>query len=120
MAAVAAALVAGCGFFSVPPEANLTGTWQTDANPTGRGWVLALRTRGDSVLGYGFRLGLEGHVKDSVTVAGRAQGSSVHLVLATRRQGTSTFDGRIVSSTQVAGTLVEPKGVSGSLALHRE
>lgn len=111
--------MAGCTF-AAPPFANLTGTWQTDANPTGRGWVLALSARGDSVTGYGFRLGLESHVQDSVAVAGRVQGPSVHLVLATRHHGTSTFDGRIASATELAGTLAQPGNASGSLALHRE
>ncbi len=116
----ALALLAVACTFAAPPFANLTGTWQSDPNPSGRGWVLALTARGDSLTGYGFRLGLEGHVADTVAVAGRAQGASVWIRLAPAHGDTASFDGRIVSSTHLGGTLAESGARSGTLSLHRE
>ena len=82
--------------------------------------MLALRTRGDSVAGYGFRLGLEGHVQDSVAVAGRAQCASVHLRLAVPAGDTAIFEGEIASSTQLSGTLAIGGRPLGKLQLFRE
>jgi hypothetical protein len=112
-------LAAACTFVA-PPFVDLAGTWQTDANPTGRGWVLSLHTRGDSVAGFGYRLGLEGHVKDSVSVAGRAQGASVWLRFMPAKGDTSTFTGRIVSSSRLDGMLATAGTPPGTLRLSRE
>lgn len=120
MLAAALAFAAAACTFAAPPFANLTGTWQSDPNPSGRGWVLALTARGDSVTGRGFRLGLEGHVVDTVSVAGRAQGASVWLRLASHHGDTTSFSGRVESSTHLAGTLAEPGAPAGALSLRRE
>jgi hypothetical protein len=112
--------LAGACTYTAPPYADLTGTWQTRSSPSGRGLVMSLQMRGDSISGFGFELGLESAVTDSLKVAGHASGTSVWLAVRRTHGAPATFSGHILSSNQFAGTWSVPGAPSGQISLHRE
>lgn len=119
-AAAVVLLAAAACIYTAQPLADLTGTWQAPPNPSGRGFVLLLAMHGDSITGSGYQLGIEGRVKDTLRVAGRAAGSSVWLAMARTPGDSLSFTGRIVSANELAGTWKAAGTVPTSLDLVRE
>ncbi len=119
-AAVLLLLAAAACIYTAEPLADLSGTWQAPATPSGRGMVLSLAMRGDSVTGFGYQLGIEGRVKDTLRVAGRAAGASVWLAVARTPGDSLTFSGRIVSANELSGTWKAPGQTPTALDLVRQ
>ena len=119
-----ALLAIGCSD-ATAPALKLNGTWITDSKAVGPIYSMTLATRGNLVAGTGEWFA-EGCCSGTLALTGTVSGDVVRLDLVTTRAGEAPpvspivqqFDGRLVGSSTLSGTLTL-SGVRGAHAYRK-
>lgn len=106
----------------------LNGKWAQDLSQVESSWEIDLTVSGAAVTGTGTWYG-EACCSGTLSASGTVSGTAVHLDIVSTPTGsqltsTSTFDGKLVSSTLLKGTITyhqDPPGPGPiSFVLHRQ
>lgn len=111
-------LTTSCGN-NIGPPANVTGAWAADSHVPGSGLVLDLTQPDGAVSGSGTYM-VEAGRSGTLVVSGSYTRPRVRLALRYDFGLTRNYDGAVLDSHQMTGTLSDSTGFRGTLTFIRQ